>query len=313
MKLSYLIVLGAFFLLTCTKQVDSVADKTFASVKTIETVFLSHQADTKEKDQKTVAVVEFLADGTIKNATQYMTYPYTHMEKEEFVFWTQPNHSMLPHLLDGLTLAHAEKNFLYGNSWPSAYVEMIDKMGHPQFPKKKDVFSSFTSTVDYDGEWPVAIKTEPGFDEDKDWFLGGYEEKFSYQEQKVTSYAWRHIISEKMLLELQEAQAAAIKRKNGNSKSSIRSPKVNQSSFAKVNFIYAQENLMQVVDGQREHRFLYENNLLTKTEYYINGVLMNHRIYYYFDNGLKEKTVIFNTNNEPEYTITYRYSFFEES
>ena len=57
-----------------------------------------------------------------------------------------------------------------------------------------------------------------------------------------------------------------------------------------------------------ERKFYYEKNLLTKSEYYREGKLLNSRFHYYRDN-LKDKTEIFNVYNELEYTINYEYEF----
>lgn len=306
----YLILVSIIAIFTGCKLVDEkLQEGSRDTIKTIDTIYISHQPDTQEKDNKTVAVVEYNADGTLIHATQYMTYPYTQMEKSEFDFWIEPDKEMLPHILDGFTLGHAEKNFVYGNNWPKYYAMYVDKEGHPQFPKDKDFYVNFVSSIEYDGTLPSQIRVVPGLDDDRGWALNGYEEKFAYQDEQVTTYQWRHVMSERFLARMQEDMNSK-QRTGNNSTSKIQAqPAITKSSFHDISFAYEGTNLVSLNDDNRIYRFYYEEDRLVKAEYYINDVLRHHRIYHYRANGLKDKTVIFNINNEPEYTIEYQYTF----
>jgi hypothetical protein len=82
-------------------------------------------------------------------------------------------------------------------------------------------------------------------------------------------------------------------------------------TYSYVDFKYYGTLLTSVIDGNKSYKFIYENDVLIKSEYYIKEQLYNQRYYYYNEDGSKSRTELFNIDNEPEYTIKYNYEFFE--
>ncbi|MEN8248659.1 MAG: hypothetical protein ABFS32_06985 [Bacteroidota bacterium] len=313
MKRCYLIIFIYLLLFNgCIPEIEKAQKYTYGDVKSVETTYISHQADTQEKDNRRVAVAHFNPDGSFARAMQYMTYPYTNMNETEFVLWTEPKDELFMHILDGLSLDNAEKNFIYGNDWPKAYANLVKQEGHPKFPKRQEPFSSFFSSIDYEQGLPKHIKTEPNF-KDKEWFMNSFEERFSYDNNKVAIYERRHLLSVKMKEKLLEEQKEKWQKVKADTQTMKFIETLEEAPYEGIYYEYDGDNLTSVKDGSNEHRFTYENDVLLKAEYFINEKLRNHRIYYYHDNGLKEKTVLYNTFNEPEYTIEYSYEFYEDN
>jgi len=310
MKSSYSLLLALFLIISCKPSFEPLTQKNLGDVRSIETIFISHQSDTKDKDNKRVALAHFNPDGTMSTASQFMTYPYTYMDKSDFSFWAEPNKDMFLHIMDGLTLGHAEHNFIYGNDWPKYYAEMIDKEGHPEFPKRQDLFSGSSSTIEFHNILPNYIKTELNLNGETDWYISSYEEKFDYDAEKVVLYDRRHVPSEKMIKVLQYQDEKLNKKLKPKIRVVNINPSPNKAAFKSVAYEYDGNNLIAVREDDREYKFVYEDDALIKSEYYVNSVLRNHRVYFYKANGLKEKTIIYNTYNEAEYTILYRYDFY---
>ena len=76
-------------------------------------------------------------------------------------------------------------------------------------------------------------------------------------------------------------------------------------------FSYEGDRLASFRSKDIEYRFVYENERVAKSDYFKGGKRYSQRFYHYLDNGLLEKIEIYNVLNEPEYTITYDYEYFE--
>ena len=191
--------------------------------------------------------------------------------------------------MDGLHLGHAEKNILYGNNWPVSYAKMINETGHPKFEIRKgsEVFTDFKTNFEWkSSNIPSRIDTKNTLEQ---WITQGYSEKFEYSKEGISRYLYAFLISgEGIPKELSNAD----------------------NSYFNVDFKYTGDLLSSVQEGNKLYQFIYEGKDLVKSEFFVNSKLRNYRIYYYNDFGLKTRTEIFNTYNQPEYNIEYHYEFY---
>jgi hypothetical protein len=283
-------------------------------VKTITTTFSSHQTDTEQKDDKIVAVAKFDIDGSINEFTQHLTYPYDYAEPQARKFWQSPIQKNVPLIMDGLDLSHAEKNFLYGNDWPKVYAAMIEKDGHPRRPKSREMYNAFKSFITYqNNSIPLEIDTkrvisEKSSEYDKSYLISSLAEKFDYENKQIVRYGVKSLenkeLFEKMLME-------ELKPKSKAEYDNIKRKLKEIDTYSNVDFKYDGALLTSVLEGNKKHKFIYENEGLIKTEYYVNDKLYNQRYFYLNEDGSKSRTELFNIDNEPEYTIKYNYEFFE--
>ncbi len=77
-----------------------------------------------------------------------------------------------------------------------------------------------------------------------------------------------------------------------------------------IDFEYDQSQLVRVIDGKQEFKFIYEEGRLTSSEFYVDGTKYNTRKYFY-KKGLKNRTEVRNVDGEAEFTIYYEYEFYE--
>lgn len=307
-KLAYLLIIGLLLNISCESKKEEQI------VKAITTTFSSHQSDTEQKDDKIVAVAKFDIDGSINEFTQHLTYPYDYAEPQARKFWQSPIQENVSLIMDGLELSHAEKNFLYGNDWPKIYSEMIEKDGHSKFPKSREIFNTFKSFISYQNDsLPSKIDTKTVINEEKYPDIEPYPysalaEKFDYENMRIIRFGVKYFehkkLFEKMLKETSETENKAVYE-------NIKKKLKEINNYSNVDFKYDGTLLTSVIDGNRSHKFIYENNVLIKSEYYINEQLYNQRYFYYNGDGSKSRTELFNIDNEPEYTIRYNYEFFE--
>jgi len=292
---SLICLLFIFVLIGCAKLSGDSLDPVgaFEDIKTITTRFESHQGDTRQKDDKVVAVAYFLPDGALDKVVQHMTYPYDYARSFDRTFWATPIKANLSHLMDGLDLGDAEKNLLYGNDWPVVFEQFVRKNGHPS-GMNLEGFKS-TTEVKYKDNLPVQIEISP---QSSLPFGGSLIDQFTYEHGKVvsnfsymnSSVDWKVVNGEMVKVGVEE---------------NIR---VNQRN---VKFEYDADRLIKVNQNDQTFRFFYEGDKLTRSEYYLRDKLYNTRIYSYNDAGLKTKTEVFNVSGDPEYTISYEYTFYE--
>ncbi|MEQ8472909.1 MAG: hypothetical protein RIC35_17075 [Marinoscillum sp.] len=290
-------VIFAFWISSC--EPDSTERETVYSgspIKTITTTFVSHQNDTDNKDMKTVAVANFLPDGILDKVIQHMTYPYNIENPYNVKLWGQTDADAVPIILDGLSLDIAENNFLYGNDWPAEYA-MVTQKEHPKF-KKGEVSGYRTNLKMYDDKFPSKIVSEE-IDTPKPYFTSSnsFFEEFEYEQDKIISFR-EYVEMDRPIVEKIDSKLV----EKGRKKSTF-----NEQKFA---FEYTGDLLTKVSDGRIIYEFNYEGTQLSRAKYYLGGKLYNTRKYYYTDNGLKERTEIFNVNGDPEYTIHYHYKFY---
>jgi len=259
------------------------------NIKSITTTYISHQSDTQEKDQKTVAVATFNPDGSLDQLIKYMSYPYNYSNPSERKFWHSPIEENIQHIMDGLHLGHAEKNILYGNNWPVSYAKMINETGHPKFEIRmgSEVFTDFKTNFEWkSSNIPSRIETKNTFEQFGKVMMYRYSEKFEYSKEGISKYSYTYLMSGEDI------------------------PKELSKGGYNVDFKYTGDLLSSVQEGNKLYQFIYEGQDLAKSEFYVNSKLMNHRIYHYNDYGLKVKTEIFNAYDQPEYTIEYHYEFY---
>ncbi len=316
--LPFLSVLISFVAVSCGDLIENqeslntelAVDQRLNDVKSITSKFISHQKDTHQKTGKIVSKVTFHPDGSLKAFVNQTSYPYDRDYEAKRTFWDEPIKRNLFHVMDGLSLDVAERNILYGNDWSSAYLKYLrqDRKGELQSRFWKEHI-----TADRE-EKPTAITIE------KEYEKGPFSrvnvpittEFFKYDGDKVieTSYMNEYKIDEEevanFVSEHEEArdfikqQMARVRKESGIVHEGIK-------------YIYDGDLLTSITfkdqsGSQASYKFFYEKNLLTKQEYYKYGKLINSRVFYY-KNGLKDRSEIFNVYNEPEYTIQYEYEF----
>ncbi len=282
-------------------------------VKSITTIFTSHQSDTKQKDGKIVAIATFNPDGSLSELIEQTTYPYDRDYELKKEVWEEPNKALLPYILDGLSLNAAENNLLYGNNWPAKYAKFLIRKAEDEKPE-----FAWKEIVEVDDErQPSEIKLSRILnDKESDLPFSGVIKAYTYEKGKVIEAADKFVYPEMLKARLEflkkdneeidneEIDEEEIKKEL---EESIKNPP--KSNL--VQFEYQEEKLTSVTLSKRKrHEFYYDGDLLIKSEFYVDGILFNTRIYYYED-GLKDRTEIFNMYNEPEYTITYEYEYWD--
>lgn len=277
---------------------DNVSEAPYTGqpIKTITTTFVSHQNDTEQKDMKTVAVANFLPDGSLDEVIQHMTYPYDIENPYKVHLWGQTTAEATPIILDGLSLDIAEYNFLYGNDWPAKYAQVVGEK-HPNF---KRVETNFKTTVKMVNEkFPSQIVAEEQEEFPRHFSSNNsFFEEFKYDQAKVSDYR-KYVEMDRPIVEKIEEKLV----EKGREKSLY-----NDQNFK---FEYVGDQLASVSDGRVTYEFEYNGTRLITSKYILNGKLYNTRKYYYTDSGLKERTEIFNVYGDAEYTIHYHYDFYE--
>lgn len=303
MKSHHITLLLAALLVACQVEQEPVRSIGMGHVRSVTTTFTSHQHDTQQKHDQVVSVAEFNPDGSLIRMTNHLTYPYDYAEPEIADFWSDPNADALVHLMDGLEMG-GKWNFIYGNKWPAKYAEVIEDRGHPKYEGYNDTnYRRFNSEVIARNQgFPTTISTEATYEEDPRIIslFNGYEERFEYEGGKVKVFETKTLINPEFFNTVEKE----------GSKISIKQPTSRTNSEY---FEYVGDQLTSFRMGDVEHKYFYEGDLLTRSEFHLRGKMRNHRVHYYSEQGLKEKTEIFNTNGEAEYTIEYHYDFYEES
>ncbi|MEO9871105.1 M56 family metallopeptidase [Ekhidna sp.] len=301
-----------FFTVSCEKISSSemLLNERMIDVRKITTRFTSHQIDTQQKTGKVVSIASYHPDGTLDEFVEQTTYPYDRKYEIKREFWQVPNKNLLPHIMDGLSLGKAENNFLYGHDWPAAYARNLKNK-----PQSGDFWRDIVE-VDNDDLPNQILRKMELVNPDKFIELGSPErtEYFEYQDRKLMK-----IFSKTEYAIDENGNKTRITLRLGAEKSLTDDQKEIQSRMKKkseikrlsASYEYDQDLLTRVVLGDYERRFYYENSLLTKSEYFKDGEVLNTRIHYY-DDGLKDRTEILNRYSEREYTIHYEYEFWEE-
>ncbi|MDA0195487.1 MAG: hypothetical protein O2887_10025 [Bacteroidetes bacterium] len=242
------------------------------AIKSITTTFICYQDDTREKDNRIIAVATFYPDGTIENLTQHMTYPYNYSDPLKKELWDEPIKSNLTHVMDGLELGHAEKNLLYGNDWPVKYANVIKEKGHPSYEMFNDFHIEY---VINDIPSKIVVNWPEGGSETS------YMEEFRYENDRLTLFSsqimfdeeaiFGHLIPKDLTEEKREEFINDLKSKN-----------YDFFGLKDTKFKYRDNSLIEVDEGRRLYKFDYdENNHLSRSELYVIGNLTNYRIYYY--------------------------------
>lgn len=290
------ITLASFWLFSCvdaTEDVVRFSKNVIANtaVKSVSTTFISHQYDTKAKDDRIIAEAHFLPDGSLDYAKQHMTYPYNYEKPVPKEYWTTPSSDGLLHTLDGLSLSQAENNLLYGNDWPAHYATMKEQSKTKDNYYREEVTTRYgnnnlPSEIDYNRY--LLINENSTVD---------LTEKFEYDNKKVVRfykerpYTWTLTTNKDV-----EATRSDV-------------PSISDD----YSFEYIDDQLTRLSHGNKVLNFKYdkEGRLISST-YEINGQVYNTRKYYYDEQGLKTRTEIFNVDQQPEYTILYNYEFFSK-
>ena len=309
-------VLGCFYLVSCesiSSEANGISESRMNEVKSITTHFYSHQNDTQQKTGKIVSIATFLPNGTLDEFVTQTTYPYDNEYEVKREFWDEPQKLQLPYIMDGLSLDAAENNFLYGNNWPAAFAQYSKRKA----AENNEDFKWF-STVEIDNEvQPTEIKLgrlPKNRPPEVKLEFSGIIELFEYDEDKVVNHSRRYAspgMNEAMLkaIDAKIEKAKTEEERNRFKEEREISRKRISANTNEVEFRYEGDNLQSIlIKGRKEHKFYYENELLTKSEFYVDGKLFNTRFHYY-ENGLKDRTEIFNMLNEPEYTIKYSYEY----
>ncbi|UII21370.1 M56 family metallopeptidase [Fulvivirga ligni] len=270
----------SFWLVSCNNEIENDApytDQAYENVKKITTTFTSHQADTQDKNSKVVAIAEYAPDHTINRFEQYTSYPYTREYATPRTFWINPKRIEV--IMDGLDLGDAERNFLYGNDWPVIYAQLAELGKHPKFGNWEHV--ELTTKTEYaQSNFPEKIITESRYDFLRSGRKSLYVEEFEYEDDKVVKF-----LETADIFQTSEEQ--------------------------EVDFAYENDLLTEVSKGNKKMKFIYDDGLLVRSEYYIGANMYNYRKYIYNNINLKIRTEIYNRYNQPEYTINYDYEFYE--
>lgn len=313
------LALGLFFLVSCSSQTDFPSEIDLEAklydVKKITTYFTSHQSDTQQKTGKVVSIATFLPNGDLDDLVNKTSYPYDRENEVKQVFWQQPIKKNLPYVMDGLSMGIAERNLLYGNDWPKAYAQHlldveareeskmswketyeIDNMGKPTEIKK--IYVTDTTNGAYVSHFMPDVTTFYGYEGDK---VSQISIAATYAEIKRDSELHKRLDE---AVEKTDAWKAIQKQREESEKKQLKNSYTYDGDLLTGIITHSYDNM------ERSHRFYYDNEVLSKSEYYIKGKLINTRVHYY-DGGLKQRTEIFNIDNEPEYTINYEYEFWE--
>ncbi len=306
-------ILGLFFLISCESTNSSeVMNERLGDVKTITTRFISHQSDTKQKTGKIVAIASFAPDGSLEELVEQTTYPYDREFEVKKVFWESPETSGIPFVMDGLSLGPAEKSILYGNDWPKAYFKHLYARSQSRDMPWGEIITTDDETL------PTEIQKK--YDRSDRMFSLGMPdvtEFFEYEGQKVvrvlSQSSYPNIQKDdehykryvKMVEDTKDENMAKILRERLKLMNGEKGDK-----FPTEEYTYDGALMTSVKVKDYERKFYYENGLLIKSEYFKSEILLNTRVHYY-KNSLKDRTEIFNRYNEPEYTITYEYEFWE--
>ena len=293
---NYFFSLFLVFLCACQVAQEPIRSIAAGDVKSVTTTFISHQGDTQQKDDQIVSVADFHPDGSLAQLVNHMTYPYDYAEPETAEFWSDPNGEQMVHLMDGLEIG-GTWNFLYGNDWPKKYAGLTEGGAHPVYGSREFRWNTFESTVPLkEADLPIKISSRVVYDPGESvlrW-LEGYDERFEYSQGKVSLFETEAHYSE-----------SAFVASNGDTKTGPR-------SYAHATkFEYEGDNLSLVEFKDTVYKYFYENGRLVRSEFHLRGKMRNHRLYFYDERGLKDRTEIFNTFGEPEYTIQYHYEFYE--
>lgn len=207
-------------------------------------------------------------------------------------------------------LGVAERNLLYGNDWSTAYLKHLRDRRNSELSR-----GFWNEEIKADKEVkPNSITVSRDYKGDILSFLNSPEttQFFEYDGNKVIS------TSKMIEYKIDETQIDAYLAKYEGMEAEI----AKQIDWAKLNSGKVTDDIKFFFDGELltsittqdsygdpiTYKFFYQNNLLTKQEYYKYGKLVNTRVHHY-KNGLKDRSEIFNIYNEPEYTILYEYEF----
>lgn len=316
--LPIVLVFISFVFVSCSELIENkevpntelAVEQQLSEVKSITSKFISHQNDTHQKTGKVVSRVTFHPDGSLKEFVNLTSYPYDSDQEMKRTFWDEPLKRNLFHVMDGLSLDVAERNFLYGNNWSTAYLKYLrnGRKGELQFR-----FWNEQITADKEVQpSAIVIEKKSGHDPLSHINMPTTTEFFKYEGNKVieTSFMNEYNIDEQELASfVSEHEEAGDFVKQQIARARKESGKVREG----IKYTY-EEELLSSVSFKDAHgslvnyKFYYENNLLVKQEYYKYGKLINSRVFHY-KNGLKERSEIFNVYNQPEYTILYEYEF----
>ncbi|HCX23224.1 MAG: hypothetical protein CMB80_25430 [Flammeovirgaceae bacterium] len=293
-------VLLAFWTASCDVESNSISEVPYTGqpIKAITTTFVSHQNDTENKDMKTVAVANFLPDGSLDQVIQHMTYPYNYEKPVKVSLWGQTNANSVPVILDGLSLDIAENNFLYGNDWPAEYANSFDN-GHPKFSVGYEG-TEYTKNVKLSNDYlPESIVVDASYEGYNSGITlkSSFIEEFKYSGNKVETYHHHGVEDNSEINKFLGPRQTPLPEKSiHNSKD--------------YSFSYSGDLLTQASDGKTSYEFEYDGSRLVASKYLLNGKVYNTRKYYYTDSGLKERTEIFNVYGDAEYSIHYNYEFY---
>lgn len=311
-----LILLTSFVFVSCSK-IDGTSEigriEKLSDVKSITTRFTSHQSDTQQKTGKIVAIATFLPDGSLDDFVEQTTYPYDFEFEKKKGFWEQPNTAMLPYIMDGLSIGTAEKSFLYGSDWPSAYGRYMKARSLKQ---TGDFFLKEEVTLDNE-ILPNRMDRKKDREQFKERMFIGFQmpdivEYFEYEDGKIMEVSMESIypeVEDETIKKLWTIVDNNLPDDKEELKEKLKERKLGKKEVTES---YSYENglLTSLVTGNYEYKFYYEEDLLIKSEYYKLGTLLNTRFHYYRDD-LKDRTEIFNRYAELEYTINYEYEFWD--
>lgn len=282
----------SMMLVSCTdplkEQEARLSGKSLKNIRKITSTYLSHQDDTQEKDDRLVSVVFFNPDQTVDRMYNYTSYPYTSDEPKDQEFLGQPDPAGLMSIMDGLSLEKAENNLLYGNDWPKLLAESYENGNIKENMQgfKKEYRVDYGADQLPDRVFQSWVSATRGV---SDYTHGSL---FSYENGQLVT--------------LQEGFSGLI---GGQAADTAKNHELRVTNTWEME--YDGENLVKLTSGKKSWTFAYKNGQLAESAFYINDKRYNLRKYFYNDQGLKLRTEIFNTNNEPEYTILYDYEYYE--
>ena len=291
----YLLVFSLFVIWSCdVDRPTSISND--QSIKSITTKFISHQSDTQEKDQRTIAVANFLPNGELDELTQHMTYPYTFEDPQKINIWGSTSPENIGMIMDGMDLDVAAHHFIYGADWPAEYVKAAGK-SHPNF-KRTETEMDVEMQKDSRG-YPLHLSFKDGkyFGETR-----AFHELFEYDQNG-------HVNNYSHYVEVDYSSYPEEFKKSLNISDGV--SKVNQTEYR---FQYSQNDLINLVkhfEGKtHQYTFNYNQKDVVESAFLINGKQYHHRKYYYNESGLSDRTEIYNSLGELEYEIFYTYEYY---
>lgn len=286
-KYSLLIVIMLVFVASSCTQLSENAipspdkEKRYSKLRSVTTTYHSNQPDTRQKDDQIISKVEFSDTGEILLAETYMDYPYDYEEPQPIRLIGDVEKSDLLHTMDGLSLEAAGNPILYGARWPTLLMMKAEEGTHKyKHEYRQNVRVAIENHSD---RLPKSIRYYEELDGvGAQWALD-VKDIFKYDEQGRVIH--------------HEVKSGVMYRNEYEKKTEFQYDNNGEIS--------------NVSNARNSFDITFDRKELSVFKKYLNDEVVNTRKYFYDENGLKTKTEVYNRYGDLEYTVFYKYDFFE--